>query len=68
MSETFTEEEKRSVFLRAVCSYSGSKDRWKQRSENPMSDEELQEALKYELGTFGGGGDGRDFAELDLRG
>tara|TARA_R110002072_G_scaffold187268_1_gene344049 strand:- start:361 stop:714 length:354 start_codon:yes stop_codon:yes gene_type:complete len=56
MSEAFTEEEKRGVFLRAVHSYSGSKERWEKRSENPMSDEELQEALKYELGTFGGGG------------
>ena len=56
MSEAFTEEEKRGVFLRAVHSYSGSKERWEKRSEKPMSDEELQEALKYELGTFGGGG------------
>jgi len=56
MSKTFTEEEKRSVFLRAVCSYQGAKERWVKRSEEPMSDEELEEALKYELGTFGGGG------------
>ena len=56
MSEAFTEEEKRGVFLRAVHSYSGSKDRWEKRSEKPMSDEELQEALKYELGIHGGGG------------
>ena len=29
MSETFTEEEKRGVFLRAVCSTEGFKKRWK---------------------------------------
>lgn len=56
MSEAFTEEEKRGVFLRAVCNTEGFKKRWEKRSENPMSDEELQEALKYELGIFGGGG------------
>ena len=56
MSEAFTEEEKRGVFLRAVHSYSGSKERWEKRSEKPMSDEELQEALKYELGIHGGSG------------
>ena len=56
MKNQFSQDEKRGVFLRAVCSYQGAKKRWEKRSEEPMSDEELEEALKYELGTFGGGG------------
>jgi hypothetical protein len=32
----------------------GAADRWKQRAGTGMTDEQLAEALKYELGIFGG--------------
>lgn len=46
--------DKKEAFLRAVHSYSGSEVRWQQRKETGLSDEELYEALRYELGTDGG--------------
>ena len=42
------------AFIRAVHSYSGSKERWQQRKETGLNDEELYEALRYALGTEGG--------------
>ncbi len=43
-----------SAFLRAVTSMQGAPERWEQRAEAGLTDDELQDALKYELGIAGG--------------
>ena len=52
----FTPEEIESVFLRAVHSFSGAKDRWQQRAVSGMTNDALHDALKRELGIHGGSG------------
>ena len=52
----FTHDEIESVFLRAVHSYSGSKARWAQHIRTGLTDDELHDALKRELGIHGGSG------------
>ncbi|MGO6851638.1 hypothetical protein ACCS68_14680 [Rhizobium beringeri] len=54
--QPFTPEHAEYCFRRAVCSMAGAKERWAARAERPMSDAELAEALRYEIGEFGGGG------------
>ena len=49
-----TPEELKNAFLRSVCSVAEAKDRWRQRSKAGLTDEELKEALQYELGIAGG--------------
>jgi hypothetical protein len=43
-------------FLRAVTSYANTKQRWRQRAETGLTDQELRDALTYELGIHGGSG------------
>ena len=56
MKNQFSQDEKRGVFLRAVCSYAGAKNRWEARSKSPLNDDELEQALKHEIGIAGGSG------------
>lgn len=49
-----TPEDKRRGFLRATQSFASSLDRWEERREKGMTDDELADALKYELGIYGG--------------
>jgi hypothetical protein len=65
--KVLTEEEKHSVFLRAVCGFQGSKDRWAKRIQTGLTDEALKAALKYELGHFGGSGS-RDSINIAYQG
>lgn len=46
--------ELKEVFVRAVNSFSGAVDRWQARAQSGLTDDELSEALSYELGIFGG--------------
>src|SRR5689334_22898853 len=54
MTRNLTAEDKRSAFVRATCSMSGAADRWKSRAATGLTDEQLHDALKFELGIFGG--------------
>lgn len=67
MKTELTEQEKRSAFLRAVCGFQGSKDRWEKRIQTGLDDEGLKKALKYELGHFGGSGS-RDSINIAYQG
>lgn len=49
-----TLEDRIRAFKRAVCSYTGSQKRWAEKSGSEMSDEELEQMLRYELGIAGG--------------
>ncbi len=39
---------------RATNSYEGAQDRWQERAKQGLTDEQLEQALAYELGTAGG--------------
>lgn len=54
IDKDLTEEDKREAFLRATRGFSGSNGRWEQRAKTGMTDEELAEALKTEIGIYGG--------------
>lgn len=45
-----------SCFIRAVHSFANAKQRWKERATTGLTDQELHDALKYELGIAGGSG------------
>ncbi|GJL94926.1 MAG: hypothetical protein DHS20C05_13310 [Hyphococcus sp.] len=49
-----TETDKRNAFLAAVGSYQRSNERWLERQQTGLTDKQLEDALKYELGIFGG--------------
>lgn len=51
-----TEEEKTYAFLRATGGMSGAARRWQERAAKGMTDEELAEALAFEMGEGGSGG------------
>lgn len=54
-----TKQDRYDAFMRAVHSTSGAKTRWEQRRKSGLNDADLTDALRYELGIFGGccGGD-----------
>ena len=56
MKNQFSQDEKRGVFLRAVCSYQGAKKRWEKRAKTSLNDHDLEQALKHEIGIAGGSG------------
>ena len=62
-SRQLTEADMLFVFLRCTRAMSGAADRWDDRARKPMTDEELKEALAWEIGDCGGGGspDGPDY-------
>lgn len=49
---------------RATNSYQGAEKRWQERASRGLTDEQLEEALAYELGTAGGSG-GRDILSIE---
>jgi len=49
-----TESDKRTAFLAATKTFANSENRWRQRIKEGMSDAQLEEALRYELGIAGG--------------
>lgn len=51
-----TREDIENAFLRATESYAGSRARWAERAAKGLTDADLAEALKYELGIWGGSG------------
>lgn len=51
-----TRDEIEFAFRRATHGFSGSNERWASRAATGMTDEELAEALRYEIGIFGGQG------------
>lgn len=56
MTRTLTHEEKLWVFRQATRSFADSGTRWAERAARGMTDAELEEALRYELGIMGGRG------------
>jgi hypothetical protein len=48
------EAERIAGFRKATCGMAGSAARWQERAAKGMSDDELSQALAYEIGTFGG--------------
>ncbi len=47
-------QDRHDAFMRAVHSTSDAKARWEQHAKTGLSDAKLQEALRNELGIFGG--------------
>lgn len=58
-----TEPDKLFVFIRCTQAMSGAAKRWAERARKPMTDDELHNALAFEIGDCGGGGspDGPDY-------
>jgi len=54
MDNNLTQEQIEIAFIRAVTSFSEANARWQQRAITGLTDEELIEALRYELGEHGG--------------
>lgn len=42
------------AFRKATCSMQGATERWAQRAARGLTDDELTDALRFELGIFGG--------------
>lgn len=42
------------AFRRATCGFENAEQRWHQRSQTGLTDEQLADALKFELGLLGG--------------
>lgn len=57
LSETLTREDVEEAFRRATNSVVEAAKRWAARVESGLTDEELAEALRYELGLMGGTGE-----------
>lgn len=69
-SRELTAEDRLYIFNRATAGMSGAIERWAQRAKSPMTDEELQEALAFEIGHGGGCGPDRpsyDYNSSGLR-
>ena len=49
-----THEEKLWAFRRATQSFANAGERWEERARTGLSDDQLEEALRYELGIMGG--------------
>lgn len=52
--DTLTHEDVEEAFRRSTNSFAGAAERWAARVESGLTDEELAEALRYELGIAGG--------------
>lgn len=50
-----TEDDKRAAFVQATTGFANAVERWKQRAATGLTDEQLIEALRFEIGIFGGG-------------
>lgn len=51
---TLTDEDKKKAFIAAVTSYQNADIRWQERAQSGLTDEQLFEAVHYELGIAGG--------------
>lgn len=56
VTRMLTEEDRKTAFLRALTSTQGAKERWQERAETGLNDQDLHDALRYELGIAGGSG------------
>ena len=54
MNRFLTEHDKHLAFVRATRGFSHAVERWHERARKGLTDEQLVEALKFELGTEGG--------------
>jgi len=54
MTRPLTHDEKLWVFRKATNGFAGSNERWIERAVRGMTDDELAEALAFELGIMGG--------------
>lgn len=52
--EQLTHDEIETAFRRSIQTYSGSRNRWAERIQRGLSDAELADALKFEMGIAGG--------------
>jgi len=52
--KNLTEEDKKNAFITAVTSYQNADNRWQERNRSGLTDAQLEEALRYELGIYGG--------------
>ena len=62
-----TQDEKLEAFKRATRGFTGHAQRWMKHAQTGLTDEELADALKYELGIFGGSG-GPDTIGISFQG
>ncbi len=53
-SRILTDEDKKAAFICATNNMQGATSRWQQRAESGLNDEQLHDALRYELGIAGG--------------
>jgi len=57
---SLTEDDKRAAFVEATTGFANAAERWKQRAATGLTDEQLADALRFEIGIYGGGsGPGR---------
>lgn len=67
MTRILTEADKCDGFIMATQGFSGGKARWADRADRGLTDQELADALTFELGIFGGSG-GPDRLSLTYQG
>ncbi len=51
-----TNGDKKKAFIRATHNMQDAEKRWKERTKTGLTDEQLSQALRYELGIAGGSG------------
>lgn len=56
MTRPLTDEDRRCGFLRATGGMGSAAARWRERAERGLTDEQLAEALAFEIGIWGGRG------------
>jgi hypothetical protein len=54
MTRPLTPEDKRIAFMRATSGTEGAAERWRERAAKGMTGAQLADALKREMGVFGG--------------
>ncbi len=54
MKKSLTQNDIREAFIHATTNTSGARDRWKERAQTGLTEAQLTEALRYELGIWGG--------------
>jgi len=67
MTNPLTRDEKLWAFRKATNSMANSAARWAERARTGLTDEELAQALAYELGIYGGSG-ARDQIDIAFQG
>ncbi len=61
-----TREDIEQALRRAICHIEGARERWDERISSGLNDEELEQALRYELG-IAGGQCGPDMLSIDYQ-